>query len=202
MKPSFDLSSLVARLVVTGSVFALFSIGCTAPTEASEESEEAEQSLTRRSDLAADLAKKGGVQGTPFTQAMARDLNVSTVHALKALSERCLESEVAFIRSVKTMYGVKSGCAKEEIGRVSKNTEKLTERVSFVVAGQKLTAVMWDGDDSDGGDQVDVAFYAASGERIALYKSLYTNDDVLDNLGYISEATLREVQPQAPTNHN
>ncbi len=194
--------SLVTRLVTSSSALALFSVGCAAPTEAVASELETEQNLTRGSDLADDLAKQGGVQGTPFTQGMARDLNATTVQALKALSERCLESEVAIIRGVKNMYGVKSVCATTEISKISKNAVKLTQRVSIVVAGQKLTAVMWDGEESDGGDQVDVAFYSAAGARIALYKGLYTNDDVLDNLGYISDATLREVPPQNPSHRD
>jgi hypothetical protein len=62
-----------------------------------------------------------------------------------------------------------------------------------------MTAVIWDGQDSDGGDEADIAFYDARGHRVAVYKDLYTSDSVLENIAYVSNANVKTViDPYVP----
>jgi hypothetical protein len=164
--------------------------GCAAE-QASEPTGAATANLDA-SDLAHDLALPAGELGTPFTKRDDMDLVPSIASDLKALLERCAETPVSTDpHGLETVYEMRSKCP--ELGAPTWNEKTWTERVDFRLGDEAFTALTFDGRDSDGGDESDLAIYDASGRRIAVYTALYGDNSAVGDMASVLGAHVPEV---------
>lgn len=132
----------------------------------------------RSSDLTRDLAKPGGWVGTPFRDQDERALGASLAQDLNALVQRCVQ-----LRETPTSILPTRNLCPSEIHDIVRDERKVTEKAVVELGGRELTAVIWDNEQSDGGDVQDLAIYDASGRRLGVYRAISgQNDTVIDAL--------------------
>jgi hypothetical protein len=188
------------RISALAAVLSLSAFACTAQTgsagSADEEARAGHASAT--SDLATDLAKPAGPLGTPFTKADEKALPKALVKSLKSLVAGCVEERYTIDpQGTEIDFGTFTTCP--QIKSPDYDKEKLVEKTVLDLDGTTYTAVAWDGDDSDGGDETDLAIYDADGKRIAVYKAFYSDSGVLSDLASVAGVTPKKSkQPFEP----
>ena len=120
----------------------------------------------------------------PFTTLNDQTLPESTETALRAFLLKC------FIRPVNGIFWgelkITSECAssvKYSVADHTSNGNPILSPVVEIHTGKlQFTAVSWDGDNSDHGDELALGIYDTHGNRVAIYKSLYMEGNTFDAL--------------------
>jgi hypothetical protein len=154
--------------------------------------------LAHASDLSQDLKTPFEALSNPFDGVQEKKLDNHQAKVLKTLLSRC-----AFVPTWKTDDGypatedarLKAECRHLMTPVFAGGSQsKYMAQIRIHGAGLRLTAVAWDGSDSDGGDQFALGIYDAAGTRIAVYPSLYMYGNVIDALSYAIDMDLPKVE--------
>jgi hypothetical protein len=141
----------------------------------------------RASDLSRDLQVPFDAMSNPFHGVEAKAVSESAATELKALLERCVFTPGKFnglgVLTNELETGILPACASELGLNADKNI--------LTVRALDLEIVSWDGSHSDGGDEQAIGVYSSSGDRLAVYPSLFADGNVLDGLAYAVGAKIR-----------
>lgn len=135
-------------------------------------------------DLQKDLETPFEPLSNPFTNMSEQRLDAGTESALSAFLLKCFYRPVN--RDLWDEMHVSAECAgavKTKVTDHDKNGRAILSPVVEIHAGAlQFTAVSWDGDDSDHGDEMALGIYDPQGNRIAIYKGLYLEGNTFDAL--------------------
>jgi hypothetical protein len=140
-------------------------------------------------DLENDLKTPFEPLSNPFTHSVDRALSKRAQAELKEFVLRCLVRPVKEDSNqveIDDEARVRAECAGETVytetpdARTGRPT--IDPRVEIHSGSLDLIAVSWDGDNSDGGDELALGIYTTDGTRIAVYRSLYLEGDTFDGL--------------------
>ena len=168
------------------------SLGCSTHVTP-DASSDVDEASRKGSDLKRDLAKPAGDRGTPFQQSDAKELRPDLLAGLGSLASRCLLShEKVDPRGSWYILPTTTTCA-TELAEHEWNDAAWRDQTTFKLGDKSYTAVTWDGLDSDGGDECDLAIYDEKGKRIAVYTELYVDIDVYSAISAVSNANVKTV---------
>lgn len=131
-------------------------------------------------------SKYTGIHGTPFKLGHNVPLPPAFAASLKNLLLHCVVDVQNFDQGHETDYGPKVLPYCSKLIQTRYDQRAFSELAQLNVGGTWIIAKTFDGRDSDGGDQFDVAVYDVQGNRRAVATSIYAETSALFGLGRLA----------------
>jgi hypothetical protein len=127
-------------------------------------------------------SKYTGIHGTPFKLGHNVPLPPAFAAVLKNLLLHCVVDVQSFDKGYETDFGPKVLPYCSKIIQTRYDQRAFSELAQLNVGGTWIVAKTFDGLDSDGGDQFDIAVYDVQGNRRAVATSIYAETSALYGL--------------------